>query len=799
MEFFGPWHVREDSAAGSADLDLYFTPDGRPLEAMRPAAGQPAEPPTATPATREEAVPGGGDSAPFAGVLGPPRSIRLRGTPWSAAGHRPFACEFLPRQTEEEDRVGSARGHGPAGHVILVVAGDVLVDDSDLRSEVVAHGRRGSVPRNQGLEVHVVRVQDARDLPDLGEAISLRALLSESRWCVNDAILARIDALRDLGLNASREEEWLARAMHMGGDFGETLRAVIRVERAPDGLRFAAESGRWRVDLRWDLLQPSRVAWELLTPLETETALPQLRIVCTRGVVIRSFVSRRTARTLLDGIQVLVHVTRECAEVPAQGQPVGHERRFELWQPEVTYEDPYDQWKHEFDGGIARRLAESPTLPLLPLFFIGPEVAAVAAVLAIGLSIASIHYTQMQHYSVVRYGVDPFGQPMTDEEAEEALQFAILGLVMDAAGGAGAVVRLTGSVGRTAQVAAKQVAAAATPALRIALRGVRPMVLVGLLRFAARKDAAELFRAWAQLLRSGRLLRSREVVAAELRQLLTDDFLWFRIDDLKYRYSLYVRGVEARQARVLSAGRAAEAREITVREPLDWLTTSRGSTVRDIAKRHLGPDWVQKIRDFRRNVPLRDELLEIFDFLNRPLSYDLGRALRFSPGKRYGLLFEFDHPVENRLIEALSRRHGIPAQQLIDYETATVFAAPKNSAVAHRIRDFTGYVHSQKTRRMETLIAYGKADKYTLQEMYEATAFSIMSLGGRGHPALTTVQETFRDLAVKTGEALNISVPITADRFRIGSGWKYYPPSTESMVRINAYYHSLELIQEEVR
>lgn len=94
--------------------------------------------------------------------------------------------------------------------------------------------------------------------------------------------------------------------------------------------------------------------------------------------------------------------------------------------------------------------------------------------------------------------------------------------------------------------------------------------------------------------------------------------------------------------------------------------------------------------------------------------------------KLYGLghLFEVDHLIEKRFISVFSAHGGTEHP-----DTWPSMAVPKNRQVAAQIPGYTGYIHLEKTRRMEALIPHQLEELFTPQQVWDAHARVLQELG----------------------------------------------------------------------
>lgn len=94
--------------------------------------------------------------------------------------------------------------------------------------------------------------------------------------------------------------------------------------------------------------------------------------------------------------------------------------------------------------------------------------------------------------------------------------------------------------------------------------------------------------------------------------------------------------------------------------------------------------------------------------------------------KLYGLghLFEVDHLIEKRFISVFSAHGGTEHT-----DTWPSLAVPKNRQVAAQIPGYTGYIHLEKTRRMEALIPHQLEELFTPQQVWDAHARVLQELG----------------------------------------------------------------------
>ncbi len=520
-------------------------------------------------------------------------------------------------------------------------------------------------------------------------------------------------------------------------------------------------------------------------------------MVCTRNVKITYSLFHEGKRSS-DVVPFLCVVSRvpEVEAVPPEGSRLnGFAWTGVPWIDD--YKEPGDRFYAAVERAMLTTFAESPGLAMLPLFFLGPEVALIAAELAVSLSIAGIVYTLDQRRVVAERGVNMFGKSMTQEEAERAVYWSMAGLVLDALGALKPGIEMA-KLARTSTrlpdlAMLRQIARAAPPVLRSAMRDLPRAKLQQLLLRLRRADAAVARRIGEEL---RKLFRVEETLLldVEVRQIFTDDFGSFKLLELRQAYAQYWWKKEQAAAKLgAAAARRARAR---ILDPIDWLTarTRKNAPVRKLMGEILGPQWVQKIQRARELLPVRQDLNEMFEFLRMagPMSRKQLDLYRKSKIKPVGRWLQFEHTVENRMVESLASRAGRTATDLLDYEKAVVVTVAVNSKVARQIAGYRGYTHTLKTRWLDMFIPQGSEAEYTLQQMCDATLFTLASLGGRENGGLELAMKTFKEIADQLKEPIIIRV-LPMEEFAVGK-WKYLLPDEEAVLHMDAVRQRIEAL-----
>lgn len=270
---------------------------------------------------------------------------------------------------------------------------------------------------------------------------------------------------------------------------------------------------------------------------------------------------------------------------------------------------------------------------------------------------------------------------------------------------------------------------------------------------------------------------------------------------------------------------------------LSWLIRGADSVRKaTIVRALLGPEWRRILHEVRDFMPLQDDVLEIYNkFPKGSLTYQEAQMLRnqivpnnlkkitfytetlFHPQyrklvnlvtaankKSFGAMFELEHPFELRCVKALAHPDLDPeGKGILDYVMeAKVILVAKNRRVAQHIPNYSSYIHFEKSRLMETLIAYGKEDTYSLQEMRDAHVFAISLLDGPDSPAIKMVDEAVAIIAKNNQMTIKFPSPTDSDfrkQFREKS-WRYFKPSEENQVAMSEeqYLRQRFLIDEEL-
>jgi hypothetical protein len=124
----------------------------------------------------------------------------------------------------------------------------------------------------------------------------------------------------------------------------------------------------------------------------------------------------------------------------------------------------------------------------------------------------------------------------------------------------------------------------------------------------------------------------------------------------------------------------------------------------------------------------------------------------------YGHLFEADHLIEDRFWKVLPGG--------LDPANWPATLVPRNPAVAAQLKGYSGYVHSEKTRRLRKLIPHGKEQLFSLQQVWDAHAKVLGDLGvGHGLDLVHDAGDMF------SGTGVELRTTFSPDHFD-PSKWK---------------------------
>lgn len=277
------------------------------------------------------------------------------------------------------------------------------------------------------------------------------------------------------------------------------------------------------------------------------------------------------------------------------------------------------------------------------------------------------------------------------------------------------------------------------PTFREAIRGLGAAETEFHAAYAAyRQGALTVEKLSAQF--SGEMVRALDRYASEkkLLEIFTDDFLHFRHDPLRSRYTAYLgkegRGLTALQwARSQTTGRYASVLEARL-----------GKEFRALIRDTLGDAFLYHVSDGARNAYVA--ILR----MTEAQTYSELRALASKAG--IGKLFEVDHVLEKRFLKSL-QIEGFPMHE-DDFFSVLL---PKNPAVGRQVIDEAAglYVHSEKTRLLREIIPHGAEDLYSLQQWWDAHVWVLRQLGASPEIYTKKMARTFE--AITANSAANFT------------------------------------------
>ena len=523
----------------------------------------------------------------------------------------------------------------------------------------------------------------------------------------------------------------------------------------------------------------------------------------------------------------------------------------EKFRPKVPHRF-FDRWEEQLGHDMRIAVYRDPTLVFLP-FLIFAGAVPIAAALATALALGSVYFALANRATVARLGYDAAGQSHSEEELDIDLRLAVIFLLMPTLGPRSRVaVRVAEQLQRAARtqlVITTAFTAAPRPlrmlvgmadrrAAEAVLNATAKRVLIpDEVLLAGKMSRVEKINMAAREFHEGLIVRT--ITAPRLPGVLSPRYLLneiamdsiftpggtgFKIFALQSLYTQYVARIRATFE--IPAGISLErALGRLAPDPISWLLRGGGPASRKARQMRelLGQDWQQKIRDFRDIVPLPQDVLDIADkFPKGTISYRAAQSLRdqlvperlkriaINPDiqhhidyprlwelvraanrKSFGAMFELEHPFERRCVKAFAGPHDPDALEVLNYiEEAKVILVPRIRRVSQHIPGFSGYVHWEKSRMMESLIAYGmeQKGKYSLQEMRDAHVFVISALEGHDSQAIKMIDEAVAIISRRTQSPVEFTSsrsPAFRAQFRVGGTWRYHPPSEEMAVAMS--------------
>ncbi|MCP3785595.1 hypothetical protein NLX85_19725 [Micromonospora sp. A3M-1-15] len=262
--------------------------------------------------------------------------------------------------------------------------------------------------------------------------------------------------------------------------------------------------------------------------------------------------------------------------------------------------------------------------------------------------------------------------------------------------------------------------------------------------------------------------QAEDLLDLDVHALFTEDMASFANSMLRWEYDDYL----VRVARISKDPKA----------PLDWLLATKREWVHAYLTAHLGDDYRTVVKAAHGRLPnqvtLTPAMLGHYDKVAR-MGINQYNTMQNQVRKvsGFGYLFELDHIIEQRFIRRLREwTEAVP-----EYLAFQAFLVPKNAAVAaqmirvdpssHVIR----YVHQAKTDIMRTLIPHGSESLFSVQQIADATLFTLKSLDAHTYvKTISVLEEDFRFLAEALGQKMPRLRPwdeLTEDLFTAANGW----------------------------
>ncbi|MEA2204204.1 MAG: hypothetical protein QOE77_980 [Blastocatellia bacterium] len=594
---------------------------------------------------------------------------------------------------------------------------------------------------------------------------------------------------------------------------------------------------KWSISLDWEPREPALAFWQWQSPYNNEKSQSRLRLITSPNVRIsyETFhlgMLRDRAGNPLDPSDPEKSVDNdpirfELLCVDALDRPpvdwFADSERFRLRPPDHRrFLELFDQISYEFVNFGQRDPFAVLALITLPLCIIASPALPVAVALGFGLSAGSLYCALAEREHVARYGYDSAYQPRTLNQVQSDLHWAVVGVVLSIAGpviqGLRSTARLASALAGTTTDLSKIVAAVenAPAPLRLIVRQFKGPILGRLIALGARNpDSTLLAQLFAKTVHES--IEPEHLFLLDhlrLSSIFTSNYNAFRLATLQKQYVKHLAYISSNFESIESGIDLASAQGRLALEPLEWILKSDKRSLRfAVMEQLVGADWKRVVMRHRQFIPLRQDVLKIYREFPQNLTYEAARKLRarlvptdlkiisvnlkafFHPqgGKllvlrkranknAFSSMLQLEHPFERRFVNMLAGGKK-EAAKLLDYEKeAQVILVPANRGVARRIPDFDGYIHSEKTDTLDWLIPVGSEHLYSLQNIRDAHAFTIASVGGRGpqtEAAVKLIDEAVASIAQKLAMTVEYGDPF-AEGFASKFGrdaWNYVFPS----------------------
>ncbi len=244
--------------------------------------------------------------------------------------------------------------------------------------------------------------------------------------------------------------------------------------------------------------------------------------------------------------------------------------------------------------------------------------------------------------------------------------------------------------------------------------------------------------------------RVRDLFSPDMRS-FTSPLLHLQYQEYRMGHIKSVRG---------KRGQTVHAVEDRLMEPTRWVQDKRVSGwVKSYLKARLGPDYEQVLKEAiegRGAVPstrtLSKKHIDLYDAMVEKGVTNYGTLVAMRDKKEdakfFGQFFQFDHIIEQRFIA----KYVDVTDELSEIRTFQSFVVPRSEAVAFEMLRLYGglqirYVHTSKTTMLRHLIEHGAEHLYSVQEIADATLYTLKSLDAHQYIDLRYLETDFTILA----------------------------------------------------
>lgn len=283
----------------------------------------------------------------------------------------------------------------------------------------------------------------------------------------------------------------------------------------------------------------------------------------------------------------------------------------------------------------------------------------------------------------------------------------------------------------------------------------------------ASENAAELLHNGIAAAKKADQVVSNAIDDIRTASMLTSDGKSFQNQYLRFEYDKYRATV----------GKNAQ-------NPLKWLASgSRNPWVDKYCRTLFGGDYKTIVRESlkRNSVPATmtaKHIKHYDDIMEKGVGNygELGRKAKAAGVTGFRQFFELDHLVEQRFL----KRFPDYTDAFAKGQAFSTFLVPKNAAVAAEMvkvakeSRLITYVHVVKTRMLSRLIPFGAEHLYTVQQIADATLYTLQKLRAREYLDIAYLRTDFELLAKamkQTAPRLKTAAELTDDMFTAAKGW----------------------------